>query len=204
MKVNKKIHFVWLGPNEISKKDQGYIKSWVNMYEPLGFEIKIWRDKDAEEFDIYQSRKDECYCWAQKADILRVLIVNKYGGTYADTDIQSVKPFDDLMEKHDFIAGMEHPTQKVCCNGLFYAAEPGHPVLAVQEEAFKTRSMKGQANVTTGPVFLSEILYKHKTDKTGIYPRDYFHPRGYWETNVNLKLRITDNTRTIHFWNKSW
>lgn len=200
--MTKLIHFVWLGPNPISDRDQEFIEGWREHYPD--FEVKIWRDDDAKEFPTYMKRKGECYCWAQHSDILRVLIVEKYGGVYADTDIQSVRTFEDLMLEHDFIAGMEHPSQKVCCNGFFYSAEPGHPILSNMAEAFKTINLKGQVNVTTGPLFFSNNLYKYKTDKTGIFPREYFHPRGYWETDVNLKLRVTSNTRTIHFWNKSW
>ena len=67
----------------------------------------------------------------------------------------------------------------------------------------------GSPNLTTVVTYITDILIKHglqprpgKQTVAGvtIYPKDYFNPL---DDNTG-RLRITANTRTIHWYSKTW
>ena len=65
--------------------------------------------------------------FGQASDILRVELLNIYGGAYFDTDYEALQSFKGLLTMYNFIASQE-PMSHFLCNA-FMAASPNHPVL---------------------------------------------------------------------------
>ena len=123
---SKTIHIIWLGPKPVFDK---YLPS-IRKYCPKGFTIKIWRDdevvplcQDCEYFQRHYEKRNWAFC----SDYARFKILSLYGGIYIDTDIQFLKPIDDLIEKGSFCAN-EKSTHRINTGLIVYFDQPHHPV----------------------------------------------------------------------------
>lgn len=106
--IPKIIHQIWLGTAPLPKLYAAYMNTWKK-YHPL-WQYKLWTDEDVKNWqgtfylkDLYE----KTYVVHEKADILRLNIMYRYGGLYADTDIECLKSFDNLNHLYKFYAGSE-------------------------------------------------------------------------------------------------
>lgn len=106
--IPKKIHYCWFGGKELPAKFKAYIDTW-RAHCP-DYEIIEWNESN---FDVAQNR----YCreahaakkWAFVSDYARLKVLYEHGGVYMDTDVEVLKPFDDLL-KYDFFMGAAFTT----------------------------------------------------------------------------------------------
>lgn len=211
--IPKVIHYCWFGGNPLSKDVEKCIASW-RKYCP-DYEIKQWNESN---FDLnccdyvkeaYQAKK-----WAFVSDYARFWILYHYGGLYFDTDVEVIKPMDDLIEKGSFM-GEETglPDNKSECNpGLGLAAAPGLGLYKEILDYYSTQHFlnpDGSTNLLTVVERTTEILKLHgfkgdgsieEVDGVLIYPPDYFCPMNY----RTGKIKITKNTRSIHHYSATW
>lgn len=92
----KKIHYCWFGRGEKTKLAKKCLASW-RKYCP-DYEIIEWNEDN---FDINTNAYTKM-CYDQKkyaflSDYLRLVIIDKYGGIYFDTDVELVRNFDTLL-----------------------------------------------------------------------------------------------------------
>tara|TARA_B100000131_G_scaffold308653_1_gene338247 strand:- start:168 stop:785 length:618 start_codon:yes stop_codon:yes gene_type:complete len=110
-KIPKIMHHVWLGPNALPKPEQSYIDSWKEHHKDYDF--MIWHDKDIKSLNLNENcleamKKAEPF-YACQADIIRYIVIQKFGGIYIDTDVQCYRNIDDLLtEKLEFIGLRPH------------------------------------------------------------------------------------------------
>jgi len=122
----KNIHIIWLGPNPIYDK---YLPS-IQKYCPKDFNIKIWRDDE-----VIKLCSDSAYFnyhynaghWAFCSDYARFKILYMYGGIYIDTDVEFIKPIDDLIENGSFCAN-EKSMRRTNTGLIVYFDKPHHEV----------------------------------------------------------------------------
>jgi hypothetical protein len=73
--------------------------------------------------------------FAEMSDIIRADLLDRFGGVYLDVDMDVLRPLDELHEKYDFYAGMEHPHKiattpnRVWVGISIMASRPGHPIM---------------------------------------------------------------------------
>lgn len=105
MSIPKIIHYCWFGKGEKPKDVQEYITEWHKVLPE--YQIIEWNEDN---FDIcinkyveeaYQAKK-----YAFVSDYARLFALYNHGGIYLDTDVEVLKPFDDLLEK-DVVLGFE-------------------------------------------------------------------------------------------------
>ena len=214
--IPKKIHYCWFGGSPLPDSAKKYIETWKK-YCP-DYEIIEWNEKN---FDIAQNQ----YCkeayeakkWAFVSDYARFWILYKYGGIYFDTDVEVIKPLDDIVAKGPFM-GCERDGDKNKSAAI--AAAPGlglgvNPGLALYKEILDLydtlhfKNSDGSLNLKTVVQYTTETLVKHGLKNTNqiqkcagiyIYPQEYFCPKNI----VTGKLEITKNTYTIHHFDGSW
>ena len=211
--IPKVIHYCWFGGNPLSKEAKQCIDSW-RKYCP-DYEIKEWNESN---FDLnsctyimeaYQAKK-----WAFVSDYARFWILYHYGGLYFDTDVEVIKPMDDLIEKGSFMgeeAGL--PDNNSECNpGLGLAAAPGLGLYREILDYYEHQHFlnpDGSNNLLTVVERRTEILKLHgfkgdgsieEVDGVLIYPPEYFCPMNY----RTGKITITKNTRSIHHYSATW
>ena len=106
MSIPKIIHYCWFGGGTISPENRKCMESWEK-YCP-DYKIIEWNEQN---FDIsknrYVQQAYEAKKYAFVSDYARLAVVYEHGGIYLDTDVELVRPLDELLEHKGFI-GMEH------------------------------------------------------------------------------------------------
>ena len=194
------------------------IESW-RKYCPQ-YEIKEWNESN---FDInacmYSRQAAEAKKWAFVSDYARFKILYEEGGLYFDTDVELIKPIDDIIATGPFM-GCEAGGKNEVASGLGLAANAGLGLAAGADlEIYKEiidhyesntfLDNDGNIDATTVVARVSQILKKHGFKGDGnieeisgifIYPPEYFCPMNYWTGEITL----TENTRSIHHYSMSW
>lgn len=204
--IPKKIHYCWFGRNPKPKLAEKCIASWKK-YCP-DYEIIEWNEDN---FDIekYPYAK---YCLAQKkyaflSDFARLIVIQEQGGIYFDTDVETVRNFDTLLN-YDAFYGFEN--DKYVASGLGFGAEKNQiTVVKMLEEYEKLQKEDGTFELKGCPRLNTEALVKLGLQQNGkeqevagahIFPSEWFNP---YEDATGL-LNSTDNTYSIHWYAKSW
>jgi hypothetical protein len=114
--------------------------------EHLGtYELMLW---DETRFDINsvlwvkQAVETEMYAFA--VDYIRHYAVYTHGGIYLDTDVEVVKPFDDLLDT-DLMLGFSQGESGIVESACF-GAQKGHPYIKKCMEYYKERNFFDEAN----------------------------------------------------------
>ncbi|MDR0737560.1 MAG: glycosyl transferase [Prevotellaceae bacterium] len=207
--IPKTIHYCWFGGKPLPPLARKCIKSWEK-YLP-GYTIKRW---DENNFDIniipytrdaYQMKK-----YAFVSDYARFWILYKYGGIYFDTDVEVIKPMDDILANGGFM-GYEENGDNVA-PGLGIACPPGLDIIHALLDEYTTLSfikVNEALNQTTVVTYTTDVLKRHGLKNTNaiehvggiyIYPKDYFCPKN----KFTGKIHLTPNTYTIHHFDGSW
>lgn len=215
--IPKVIHYCWFGGNPLPELAQKCIASW-KQYLPE-YEIKEWNEQT---FDVkripYTREAYRAGKYAHVSDYARFWILYHYGGLYFDTDVEVIRPLDDIIADGPFLGfecqeeGEAVYPEGLMNPGLGMGAPAGHPyyrkVLDFYEHSHFARwNGRSTGNV---PVLTTRLLdFPGKEVLPGgivsvsglrIYPEEYFCPRNYYTGEMN----ITANTRTIHHYMASW
>lgn len=212
--IPKTIHYCWFGRNPLPESAQKCIASWRVFFPD--YEIKEWNEDN---FDVniipYTKEAYEAKKYAFVSDYARFWILYQYGGLYFDTDVEVIKPMDDIIARGPFM-GVEVPTKKgtkpQVAPGLGLGVTPGldlYKILLDKYATLKFRKEDGSLNQKTIVAYTSEILRAlglqptediQQVSGVWIYPVDYFNPLD----SLTGKLKITENTRSIHWYMNSW
>ncbi|MBR5125193.1 MAG: glycosyl transferase [Oscillospiraceae bacterium] len=211
MSIPKIIHYCWFGGGEIPERDQKCIASWKK-YCP-DYEIIQWNEDNYDVTQIpYMKAAYDAKRWGFVPDYIRMDVVHRYGGIYMDTDVELIRPLDELLH-YGAYAGVEADSN--CINfGLGYGAEPGHPLLRELCDHYKTLEFQnedGSLNLTPNPIIVTEYLKKRKdvhvvpgeireAEGLTLLPSEYLCPQNF----TTGKTVLTDKTFSIHHYHASW
>ena len=217
--IPKVIHYCWFGRNPLPESAVKCIESW-RKYMP-DYEIKEWNEDN---FDVnmipYSSEAYSVGKYAFVSDFARFWVLYHYGGVYFDTDVELIKPIDDIVEKGPFM-GVEVMC-KVRPEDLigYPMVNPGLGVGAPARIGFYEKiidyykglhflredgSINGRTVVVHTTILLVEEGLKkqegfQQVADIWIYPEDYFNPFD----DITGRLKKTDNTRSIHWYARTW
>ena len=202
--IPKTIHYCWFGGNPKPKLAEKCIASWKK-YGP-GWEIIEWNESN---FDVNQNGYTRM-CIEQKkyaflSDYVRLKVVAEQGGVYFDTDVELLRPIDDLLENEAFF-GFETP--EYVASGLgFGSTAHGAAIEAMLREY--DGLLDGTQGVRMCPGLNTAALEKLGLVRDGskqtvagalVLPVEYLNP---YESSTG-RLRKTKNTHSIHWYNASW
>ena len=217
MPIPKKIHYCWFGGKKLPRHAEKCIASWRKFFP--GFEIIKW---DETNFDhnltSYTSQSYAAKKYAFVSDFARFWILYNHGGLYFDTDVEVIKPMDDILAEGSFMGcEPEDDTIDLGVNfavapGLGMATEKGNSLFKYILDKYSQiefRRKDGTYNTKTVAWHVTNMLkilgLKDQNciqtiKGVRIYPPEYFCPK----STRDGKIRITPNTRTIHYYNQSW
>ena len=210
--IPKIIHYCWFGGKPLPKSAEKCIASWKK-YLP-DYEIKRWDESNFDVNAIPYTREAYAACkFAFVSDYARFWILYHYGGVYFDTDVEVIRPIDDIINRGGFLGVESNRNGIYTVNpGLGFAATQGSAVIGEMVNLYSTfhfintdgaSDLKNIVEITTD--YLSSKGLQN-TDEIQdccgftIYPKDYFCPIDY----DTRELKITENTRTIHHYAESW
>lgn len=206
--IPKIIHYCWFGRGSMSGLALKCIESW-HKYMP-DWEYKLWNEDN---FDIqsvpyvkeaYESRK-----FAFVTDYVRLWALYTEGGVYMDTDVEILKPLDDLMHLSAF-TGYEGSKYQPPVTGLMASVAHGEWVKEQLDSYIGAHFIKadGTMDMTTNTVRISSIMKGNGFVQDGryhvykdlhVFPTDYFCPR-----QTTGEFLLTDNTYCDHHFLGSW
>lgn len=216
MSYPKKIHYCWFGRNPLPESAQKCIASWRKYFPD--YEIVEWNEDN---FDVniipYTREAYEAKKYAFVSDYARFWILYHHGGLYFDTDVEVIRPMDDIIAEDAFLGFEINPSKEVPAGavnpGLGMGTEAGLDVYReILDYYSKLRFIlpDGTHNVTDAVVNITtrEMAKRGIKDVAGIqkvagisvYPADYFNPLD----DATGRLNKTQNTRTIHWYSKTW
>ena len=210
--IPKIIHYCWFGNKELPPLAKKCIASWRKFLPD--YEIKEWNEDN---FDVnsipYTAQAYKHKKFAFVSDYARFKILHKYGGIYFDTDVEVIKPIDDILEKGAYFGLEQDFKERLACNpGLGFASSPGSVLLREMLERYKNLAFEqsdGSLNKKTIVEHFSEMLLARglqpisgimEFEGAYIYPPSFFCPK----PSEFGKIQITENTRTIHHYAASW
>ncbi len=214
-KIPKIIHFCWFGHGEYSDKMKYCMASWEK-YCP-DYKIMKW-DEDSFDLDScnYIRQAYDKKRWAFVTDYVRFKVLQQYGGVYLDTDMEVIKPFNDLLND-DAVLSFKQVVEGTNFNGLtsaFIATKPNNPDFNPLIEQFESRSYineEGEEDITPIAKFLTDLV-KDKGIKLDdslqsqngitVYPHEYLCPTVI--STKDSKIATTDNTHVIHHFVGTW
>ena len=212
--IPKVIHYCWFGRNPLPKLALKCIASWRKYFPD--YEIKEWNEDNFDVNIIPYTR--EAYAakkYAFVSDYARFWILYHYGGIYFDTDVDVIRPMDDIIAKGPFmgieVPGLEDKYPQIN-PGLGLGAEQGMPFYSGMMLSYDGRSFlndDGSLNTQTVVKYTTELLVRSGLEKSDseqivegitIYPSDYFNPMD----SLTGRLSVSKNTRSIHRYANSW
>ena len=141
--IPKTIHYCWFGGNPKGNQVIECIQSWKK-YCPE-YKIKEWNESNfpiettAYTKDAYSAKK-----WAFVSDFARFKILEEFGGIYMDTDVELIRPIDDIIESGPFMACERDKGHEVINPGLILGAIPHmrayQDILSIYEHSSFTNS----------------------------------------------------------------
>ena len=207
--IPRVIHYCWFGRGQMPELALKCIESWKK-YLP-DYELKLWNE-DSFDLNINRYAKEayEARKFAFVTDFVRLYALYHEGGIYMDTDVEVLKPLDDLLSLPAF-SGYESNKLSSFPTGIM-ASQRGGIWVKEQLEYYDNVGFinpDGTYNMTTNTHTISNIMKQNGFVLNGEYqvykgdmhafPKDYFCPK----TSTGV-LKITENTYCIHHFAGSW
>jgi mannosyltransferase OCH1-like enzyme len=182
-------HQVWLGPDPLPEEFARYRESWRRAHP--AWELRLWGEDDLpadlRTAAVYERQRRP----VERADILRLEVLWKFGGVYLDLDMECLRPIDGLVEGLDFL-GTEIKPGRI--TNTVIGAAPEHPILDRALTELRPHELGTRFDKRlSGPLFLDSVVRQYPGIAT--LPPELFYP-------------MTDNERAdayaIHHAARTW
>lgn len=206
--IPKEIHYCWFGRGALPDDLKRYRESW-EIFCP-DYQIREWNednyDVDRQTFtrEAYRHKK-----WAFVSDMAKLEILYQHGGIYLDTDVELIRPLDELLYQPGFV-GVEKWGMINIGGGC--GVVPKHPMMkeileyyrqVVSGQGDRVVVLESSGNYESKPL-LDHGFKPNNTVQTingmTVYTSDFFHPYDY----MSGELCVTENTCAIHHFTQSW
>lgn len=174
------------------------------------YEYKLWNEDNFDVASIpYTKEAYDSHKYAFVTDYVRLYALYTEGGIYMDTDVEVLKPYDDLLSLPGF-TGYEGSKYHPPVTGTI-ASEAGNLWVKQQLDAYDGLHFlleNGEMDTTTNTVRITEIMKRDGFVSDGkmqvykemyIFPVEFFCPR-----QTTGELLITSDTYCNHHFMGSW
>jgi mannosyltransferase OCH1-like enzyme len=208
-KIPKILHQIWLG-REMSPAQRERCNRNRDVL-PADWTYKLWTENEIKEvttfhnYDIYNHTPN----YGQKSDILRLEILQQFGGVYCDTDFIIHKPFDELLDL-DFFCGIAYDREPNILNSII-GSSPGNNLINDLLNFDKDISWNDAMAVidTTGPYFLTRKIFKNiECTDLIVLPNSFLFPFPNFDIckkkGHDYKNYEKEESFCTHLWECSW
>lgn len=211
--IPKIIHYCWLSNDPYPAAIQYCIDSWKKFLPD--YEFVLW---NFERFPKGKSKwVDEAFAahkYAFAADYIRLYALYNYGGIYLDSDVEVVKPYDNLLALPYFM-GKENTESGIEAATLGF--EKGNTMIGNLLKRYEGRSFykeNGEIDNEPLPYIIRREIDEHfvynpinnisefnyDSQVVNIFPVDWFSPKT-WNTK---EMDFSRDTYSIHHYEGSW
>ncbi len=214
--IPKIIHQIWIGNNPMPETLKSYIEGWKHIY--TDYEFILWNDEFVNQKNIIPDFLSDVYfkndlSCVFKSDILRFLIIQKYGGIYLDVDFECIKKLPDHFLNFNFLGGIQNNGETAIG---FFASIQNDPLIediinniipSVEKSKENGTFCNNMIHKILGPEFFTIMCQKYFNDQNYFFFTDeYFYP--YWHKESHRKFEKFSETcplcYAVHHWAKSW
>lgn len=151
--IPKIVHQVWLGRRPIPAAFHRYRRTW-RQHHP-SWKCQLWTEDT-----LPPLRCAPVLCrartFAEQADVVRLELLSRFGGVYADMDFECRRSLDSLVERVGAFAGLE---RRGWVGNAILGATAGHPAFTFAlTQAMALVGQGRHAVESTGPFLLTRIL----------------------------------------------
>ncbi|XP_074658186.1 uncharacterized protein LOC141911124 [Tubulanus polymorphus] len=174
--ITKIIHQTWKD-EMIPLKFKNSVNSVITNHPD--WEYWFWTDAVAEDFmrkrfpsyiQLYRNYPKSI----NRANVIRYFILYEFGGVFADLNIMSLRPLDNLMKFHTFIIPEEHPFHTDIVFGFnripliaLMMSIPKHPILRSVIRRLPEYASKRNSLYTAGPMMFDLELTNYENAMAG-------------------------------------
>lgn len=202
--IPRVVHRIWFGPEPMRDELVAYGESW----EAAGYEVRLWTEQNLPPLvnqQVYDDPNIGMWVgggvprlgrWVQRADLVSYELLYQFGGIYANTDMECVRPLDPILDGVTAFAGYE---QEHFLSNALMGCTPGHPFFRAVIDRLPARyyGMAGcPMNVTTGPHLLTAVAGER--DDLTRFPAEFFNPFLY--TDMGREWDTYPDAYTRHHW----
>lgn len=189
--IPRLLHMIWVGDAPQPITFHMYAEMWRALMPD--WTIRIWGNADINEEEFPTKAVtliNAAPKGAQKADIMRYFILEKYGGIYVDGDVEPLRSLEPVRSLQKSV---------VICHDLpitwpyisigFIAAVPHHPLLKLASNKCYSADIQSSAiHFETGPrLFGSAIWESPSASPYAVLPPDTFY---YNDNTVLMKMGV--------------
>lgn len=144
-----------------------------------GWQRRIWTEKEVDDLGLVNRKLYDYFyrkgCFYGASDVVRLEVLQKFGGIYIDADTERLRSIDDApFLSADFFAVEANKPGRVA-NGII-GAVPNHPIIeAYIVEMGKATVVEPVWNTIGGTMFTA-MIEKHRTPETQILEPHNFYP----------------------------
>jgi mannosyltransferase OCH1-like enzyme len=217
--IPKIIHQSWK-VDKVPARWLAYQQSWRKNHPD--YEYKFWTDETnrefvAEVFPKFLQLYDKYRHPVSRADLARYLVVCHYGGVYADLDLESLRPLDDLLVDREFLIALEPYShldkeimasrgfKRIVCNA-FFAAVPRHPFWRHLFPFLMDTGNENNALDAAGPFILTRACDAYPGADVTVLPPRVIYPIDHYlqPTRQDTEDAAFGSPYTIHHWAGTW
>lgn len=182
--IPRLLHRIWLNP-PMPAEFVTYGRRWQELHPDwMLTEWDGWRDLKvpallAGLWDAAPERDGTRW----RADLLRLGILYRLGGLYVDTDVEPLRPVDELLGGRGCVVALSAnlgPGNRPVVSNAVIAAEPGHPFLraAIRQMPESVNRYRGARTAyVTGPWHLQRVLESRAWPDVAVLPSSSFYPQ---------------------------
>jgi mannosyltransferase OCH1-like enzyme len=168
--IPRVFHQIWVGPDPLPDEHGSWSETWTRHHPD--WELRLWTDDSLPDGLVRPEVYDLQRSPFERADILRLEVVYRYGGVHVDTDFECLRPIEELIGDAEFFIGYRKPG---VVNGALFGAVAGHALLREGLDALEPVEVGGYDKDATGPKFLDRLV-EGRAEVTFIDP-PYLYPR---------------------------
>lgn len=188
------LHYCWFGPEPEAHPEfrRGFAALHPN------WKLMRWSDDNFRSDSPYYQRAKRKKKYAYMSDYGRLLVLERFGGVYVDTDVRARRPLDSLLQVDFFIGKQPHGL----LNNAIFGSVAGHWFLRRLLDEIE-RFGGGKAANLSSPDMVTAVyrsLPEEKKRQLAVLSANLFYPYD-WEG------RTTPNSGDSfreHLWDKSW
>lgn len=209
--IPRVIHQIWLGGSPIPELFTT-LREILELTHP-GWELRLWTEEDMPEvsLDGPLAESFDSLPVGLQADVLRLVLLERFGGWYLDLDMEALRPLQGLEGRGAFIIGEEDADS---LGSAVIAAVPGHPLVrrlvrCLHGSIIRNRGLGIMHQ--TGPAFITRLVRASPDQDRAdawIAPPEVFYPV-HWTRQADFdRLRVAALARgtshLVHHWAGTW
>jgi mannosyltransferase OCH1-like enzyme len=166
--IPRVFHQIWVGEQPFPDDFRPLVETWARHHPE--WELRLWTDEnlpDGLRPEIYELLRHP----AERADMLRLELLHRFGGVYIDVDFECLKPIDALLEGVSAFLGALDSGR---VSNAIIGSQPGHELFERAVRELRPRTTYGPIELDgTGPLLLDRL--RHEYPDVKIFEPEVFY-----------------------------